>query len=109
MKPITILTPVYLDRPERLEYLHTTLTSFYQCCQYSGPYLHLLVDDRSPMCAGELTALCKQFNIQFLGKTDPTKRQGFFEVYRWLVSSVETEFFLYLEPDHYFYLPCDFL
>ncbi|MFO0811982.1 MAG: hypothetical protein U0796_02120 [Gemmatales bacterium] len=109
MEPITILTPVYLDRPERLAYLQTTLRSFYQCCQYPGPFSHYLVDDRSPFFAKELRELCEQYDIRHLGRTDPKTRRGFFEVFRWLLSTVKTEFFLYLEPDHYFYLPGDFL
>jgi hypothetical protein len=109
MQPITILTPVYLDRPERLDYLQTTLQSFYQNCQYPGPFLHYLVDDRSPLLVKELMAICQHYQIRQLGRTDPETRRGFFEVYRWLLATVETDYFLYLEPDHYFYLPGDFL
>lgn len=107
--PITVLTPVYLDRPERWEYLVTTLRSFYRCCQYPGPLLHFLADDRSPMFTQELVGLCAAFDVKIIGRIDAKKRRGFFDVYRWLISSVQTEYFLYLEPDHYFYLPCDFL
>jgi len=107
--PLTVLTPVYLDRTERWDYLQTTLRSFYGCCLYPGQLIHHLVDDRSPLFVDELKLCCGQYGIRLLGHIDPTKRQGFFEVYRWLLSSVETEFFLYLEPDHYFYLPGDFL
>lgn len=106
---ITVLTPVYLDRPERWDYLNTTLRSFYACCQFPGHLLHLLADDRSPLFVEQLGSFCNEYEIQLLGRIDPAKRRGFFEVYRWLLSSVETEYFLYLEPDHYFYLPGDFL
>lgn len=109
MQPITILTPVYLDRNERWEYLQTTLQSFYRCCKYPGPLIHHLADDRSPLFIDQLPQCCDIYHIKLLGRIDPERRRGFFDVYRWLLSSVETEFFLYLEPDHYFYMAGDFL
>lgn len=108
-QPITILTPVYLDRPERWEYLVTTFRSFYRCCHYPGQLIHHVVDDRSPLFTKELVGFCAAFDAEILGSVVADQRRGFFEAYRWLLSSVHTEFFLYLEPDHYFYLPCDFI
>lgn len=106
---ITVLTPVYLDRPERWHYLTSTMESFYACCQYPGEIKHHLADDRSPLMVDQLDQLCQTYRIHHLGRIDPTTRRGFFEVYQRLLASVQTEFFLYLEPDHYFYLAGDFL
>jgi len=108
-QPMTVLTSVYIDRPERWDYLVLTLGSFYRCCRYPGVLHHVLVDDRSTSMTGELATLCSAFGIRKLGQVKADQRQGFAEVYRWLLSAVDTEFFIYLEPDHYFYLPMDFL
>src|SRR5437879_274862 len=98
-EPITVLTPVYLDRPERWEYLVLTLGSFYRCCRYPGVFRHALVDDRSPLFAKELAGLCAAFGIRQLEPVRPATRRGFFEPYRRLLASADTRFFLYLEPD----------
>ena len=106
---ITVVTPVYLDRPERWDYLVATMRSFYRCCRYPGPLVHRLVDDRSPQFTSELRGLCAAFGIEIVGRVESDGRRGFFDAYRRLLASVATQYFLYLEPDHYFYLPADFL
>lgn len=106
---ISVVTPVYLDRPERVRYLTITLASFYRCCRYPGIIVHTLVDDRSPAHAEELRELCNAFGIRQIPRIEDATRRGFQDVYQRLLATVGTEFFVYLEPDHYFYLPCDFI
>jgi hypothetical protein len=108
-EPVTVLTPVYLDRPERLDYLNTTFGSFYRCCRYPGILLHHLVDDRSPLYSTELNRVCLTFGVNQLPPIEASSRRGYFEAYSRLLASVATPFFLFLEPDHYFYMQRDFL
>jgi hypothetical protein len=109
VEPITVLTPVYLNRPERLEYLLWTLGSFYRCCRYPGELRHVLIDDRSPEMTAELSRLCMAFGIRALDPIRCDTRRGYFDAYRSLLAAVDTRFFLFLEPDHYFFARGDFL
>ena len=107
--PVTVLTPVYFNVPERWTYFVATVSSFYKCSQYSGPLIHKLIDDRSPLCQSELREFCGKYGFELLGRMEEENRRGFSDVFRRLIDSVETEYFIYLEPDHYFYLPYDFI
>jgi len=106
---VTVLTPVYLNVPERIEYLETTLESFYRCSFFPGKLIHNLVDDRSPLGADDLVRICRQYKIECIARMEEAKRRSFFDVFTTLLDSVETEFMLYLEPDHYFFQPYDFI
>lgn len=109
MDAITVVTPVYFNVPERWDYFETTIDSFYRCCEYQGEIIHNLVDDRSPLFDQRLVSFCEERGFNLIKRIDPEQRKGFFEVVQTLVMSVQTEYFIYLEPDHFFYLPYDFV
>ncbi len=106
---VSVLTPVYLNVPERIRYLEQTLDSFYKNNFFPGRVVHYIVDDRSPIGGEELDKLVSKYGLIHLGRIDPASRKSFHDVYLKLIQAVETEFFVYLEPDHYFYFPYDFI
>lgn len=106
---ITILTPLYLNCVERWNYFMQTMESFYRCNLFPLPVRHHVVDDRSPEYREEIEAYCRWRGLTLVARIDGERRRGYFDTFATLVNSVETPYFLYLEPDHYFYLPCDFL
>ncbi|MBF0125784.1 MAG: glycosyltransferase, partial [Magnetococcales bacterium] len=108
-EPVTVLTPVYLNCPERMRYFEQSMETFYRCNRYSGPVIHHLVDDRSPMGQELIQRLCQRYGMRLLGTMNESTRRGFFDVFQTLVESVTTDTFLYLEPDHWFYLEADFI
>lgn len=109
MEALTVLTPVYINVPERWHYFTRTIESFYSCCQFKGDIIHYVFDDRSPLHGEDIKKYCGEHNLKFLGRSDENERRGFFDVFQKLVSEAKTEHCLYLEPDHYFYLPYDFI
>ena len=61
------------------------------------------------MIQSELAEYCRQRGINYIGRVAERTRRGFYDAYKMLVDSVRTETFLYLEPDHHFFLPYDFV
>lgn len=106
---ITVLTSVHINCPERWDYLVTTVESFKKCNLSKVRIIHKLIDDKSPQYFNEIPNFCKQYNIEMLGRVAPENHPGFLETFKRLVSSATTEYILYLEPDHYFYLPYNFI
>ena len=106
---ITVLTPVYINTPERFNYFQTAIESFKACCLFSGRIYHHVIDDGSPLCSAEIVEYCSKSNLTFLGRIERDSRRGFFEILQKLYASVKTRYCVYLEPDHYFYLPYDFI
>lgn len=106
---LTVITPVYVNVPERWEFFRRTIESFQKCCLFKGTVHHYVLDDRSPLCEGEIRALCSTHGLRYLGRTEEGTRRGFYDVIKTLLDSVTTEFVMYLEGDHYFYLPYDFV
>ena len=109
MASITILTPVHINAAERWNYLEQTFESFYRCNQSPVNIIHNMVDDRSPMRSEDLPGFCRQHKINLLKQFRDGEHRGYFDVFKTLVDSVQTEQFIYLEPDHYFYLAADFI
>jgi len=108
MSSITVLTTVYVNAPERLDYFKSTIDSFYRCMKFPGDIIHYVMDDRSPMHSAEVKAICDNKGLTYIHSSS-IKRTCFHDVFKELCDRVETEYCLYLEGDHYFYLPYDFV
>lgn len=108
MDSITVITPVYVNVPARLGYFISTIESFQRCARFSGEIIHYVMDDRSPLHSEDVHAFCDQMGLHYL-HSGSIKRSCFHDVFAAMVEQVETEFCIYLEGDHYFYLPYDFI
>tara|TARA_Y100000310_G_scaffold11934_1_gene12413 strand:+ start:2669 stop:3478 length:810 start_codon:yes stop_codon:yes gene_type:complete len=106
---ITIVTSIFIDSDIRFTYFEETIRSFYKNCIYSNKFVHNLIDDRSSIeFKGRIFKLCSEFGINIIEEM-PQTRQYFSDTMRILVDSVETDYYLYLEPDYHFYLPYNFI
>ena len=108
MSSITVLTTVYVNAPERLNYFKSTIESFYRCIQFPGEIIHYVMDDRSPMHSAEVKTICDNRGLIYINSSS-INRTCFHDVFNALCARAETEYCLYLEGDHYFYLPYDFV
>jgi hypothetical protein len=109
MQEITILTSVYFNDPQRWTYFEQTISSFYATCKFNGRIYHYIIDNQSPLYKKELADFCKAKGFIYLGSTDPNTYRGYYDCYKALVDKVETDHFIFLEGDHYFFNPYDFI
>jgi hypothetical protein len=106
---ITVVTPIYINTDDRLRYFRETIESFYEHLEYDQDIIHNLVNDRSDdKYTEDIQEICEDYNINII-HTMPSNREYFSDVIKILLSSVDTEYYLYLEPDYHFYLNYDYI